>query len=375
LFSHEWTENDPLSGGGDGVGPVFNAKSCVACHFQGGTGGGGTNDKNVQAFEVMPTRLDGEMHAGVVHAAATRSEFQETAARVKELYPIVPQAVQIIGGCTVTVADFDPVAFASINTPALFGAGEIDGISGWAIRNNKLGQRFGAIGKELSGDFSTTPTGRVRVLPDGRVGKFGWKAQFATLEEFVATACAVELGLSNSIRKQDLPREHRPDDAAALDMTSRQLDGLVAFCSLLDTPERVLPDDPQQRSQAERGEQLFTEIGCADCHTPDLGGVAGLYSDLCLHSLEGPDSDGYVERPEVPLSPDMPQPDEWKTPPLWGVADSAPYLHDGSAATLKDAILAHEGEARQVTKRFRESLARDDQAAVIAFLKTLRAPQ
>src|SRR5262249_20774449 len=74
------------------------------------------------------------------------------------------------------------------------------------------------------------------------------------------------------------------------------------------------------------------------------------------------------ERPE-----DEPKPSEWKTPPLWGVADSAPYLHDGSAATLYDAIMRHRGDAKAVFEAY-QPLSPDDQAALIAFLKTLRAP-
>ena len=66
-------------------------------------------------------------------------------------------------------------------------------------------------------------------------------------------------------------------------------------------------------------------------------------------------------------------PDEWRTPPLWGVADSAPYFHDGNSSSLIDAILRHEGEADVVTKAFK-SLGATDQQAIVAFLNTLKAP-
>lgn len=374
LFLHEWTVNDPLSGGGDGLGPVFNASSCVACHFQGGAGGAGPRDRNVRAFEVFPTRNDPRMYAGVVHAAATSESLRETDAQVHADHPIVPGGVTVIGGCNVRVEDFDPVQFASINTPALFGAGLIDELSAWTIRSQQFNRQVSGIAKELRGNFETTPSGRVRILPDGRVGKFGWKAQFATLEEFVATACAVEVGLSNHYRKQDLPGAHRPDENAAADMTRRQLDALTTFCSDLAAPVRVWPEAPAARLRAERGEQTFLSIGCADCHTPDLGSVSGIYSDLCLHVISEPDDPGYIHRLEAPLPNDVPTPEEWKTPPLWGVADSAPYMHDGSAATLKDAIFAHQGAAKEVTGRYK-ALGHEEQAAVLAFLRTLRAPQ
>lgn len=375
LFIHEWTVNDALSGGGDGLGPVFNANSCVACHFQGGVGGAGPNDRNVQAFEVLPSQRDPEMHGGVVHAAAIEGVTRETSAEVNQRFPIIPGDRRVIAGCNITLPDFDPVIFHEINTPALFGAGEIDRISGWAIRGEKLWRQAGSIGKELQGDFKQTPTGRVRVLPDGRIGKFGWKAQFATLDEFVATACAVELGLSNSVRRQDRPHTQSPDADAALDMTSRQLNGLVMFCRTLAAPRRDVPMDAAASAQVAQGEQLFVSIGCADCHTPDLGGVRGVYSDFCLHSIAPPDPDGgYTGPTEVPLPAEMPAPDEWKTPPLWGCADTAPYLHDGSAATLEAAILAHDGAARHVRQRYREKLTDAERKAVLAFLSSLRAP-
>lgn len=375
LFVHEWTRFDELSGGGDGLGPVFNAASCLACHAQGGVGGAGGNEHNVTAYEVLPTRNDPSTHGGVVHARAVPGVEIETKRRLHELFPVVPGGVRVISGCTVNVADFDPVVFHQINTPALFGSGAIDQISGWAIRRQHLSRRAANAAQELGGNFKNTPAGRVRILPDGRVGKFGWKAQFATLEEFVATACAVELGLSNHIRKQDLPHEHRPDVDVMPDMTRRQLHSLVTFCALLEAPVRDRPGDPAVEAQARRGEELFTQVGCIDCHTPDIGGVTGVYSDFCLHRIIDPEDDpGYGSFPEVPLSEDVPAPDEWKTPPLWGVADTAPYLHDGSAATLEAAIEAHRGEARHVMNRYRETLNADDRAAIVAFLKTLRAP-
>jgi cytochrome c peroxidase len=82
---------------------------------------------------------------------------------------------------------------------------------------------------------------------------------------------------------------------------------------------------------------------------------------------------GYAERPPVPLPTDHPLPDEWRTPPLWGVADSAPYFHDGGSPTLETAVLRHHGDAESVTGAF-QRLGPADRAAIIAFLKTLRAP-
>lgn len=373
LFNHEWTPNDPLSGEGDGLGPVFNANSCVACHSLGAPGGAGENKHNVTAFNVLPNRNDSNMYGGVVHANATSEQLLESNEQIERLYPLIPGGVKVIGNCQVTFEDFNPVEFTQINTPALFGVGLIDEISDWSIRRNAWGQGLTALGKEFQGDFEAT-LGKVRVLPDGRIGKFGWKAQFATVDEFVATACAVEVGLSNSYRQQDLPGEFKSDEDAEYDMTSHQLDSLTTFCLTLDRPKLIPPTDSAGIKAVFRGKQVFSEIGCAECHTPDLGGVKGLYSDLCLHSLADPDHNGYVREPEVPLPPNVPALHEWKTPPLWGVADSAPYMHDGSAQTLHEAIEDHGGDAGHIRQRYREGINDRDRNALIAFLQALRVP-
>src|SRR5262245_14932941 len=82
LFEHEWTPGDPLASGGDGLGPVFNAKSCGACHRQGGAGGSGPFEMNVNIFTIRPeSRLlphGAKSRQGVVHTQAVSPEFRET---------------------------------------------------------------------------------------------------------------------------------------------------------------------------------------------------------------------------------------------------------------------------------------------------------
>ncbi|MEZ6057724.1 MAG: di-heme oxidoredictase family protein [Planctomycetaceae bacterium] len=142
LFEHQWTVNDGLARGGDGLGPVFNANSCVACHSQGGVGGGGGNERNVTAFEILPSRLDPNVQSGVIHSASTSPEFKETFEQVRLDHPIVPAGVTVIGNCTVRVDDFDPLLVTRINTPTLFGAGALDQISGSSIRHSHTSRRL-----------------------------------------------------------------------------------------------------------------------------------------------------------------------------------------------------------------------------------------
>jgi CxxC motif-containing protein (DUF1111 family) len=131
-----------------------------------------------------------------------------------------------------------------------------------------------------------------------------------------------------------------------------------------------VPADDGERVCAARGEALFHKIGCASCHMPDLGGVQGIYSDLLLHRV-GYYGDAAAMPDSTPS--DFPLLDEWKTPPLWGVADSAPYFHDGRSDTLSAALLRHRGEAKHVTEAYTR-LSAAEQYRLVEFLRTLKAP-
>jgi mono/diheme cytochrome c family protein len=377
LFEHSWQPHDSLAGG-DGLGPVFNASSCVACHFQGGVGGGGDNKHNVHAFEALPSKDHPEVQAGLVHAFAVENHFLEKSDSLRRLFPIIKGAIVTRGGCQYLTRDFDPLRTDSVNSTALFGAGWIDRISSKAISQQNLRQMIVSMGREMSSDFNGVNSGRYRVLPDGRIGKFGWKAQFATLEEFVAAACANEIGLGNPKREQAKPIGFRDYPEVKPDLDGSQFNNLVAFVDTLARPEEIAPMSAADVKEAERGKDLFKTVGCTLCHTPDMGGVKGIYSDFLLHSLEdrtltGESSYGPDGLPEFPLPREHPRPDEWKTPPLWGVADSAPYFHDGGSATLELAIARHKGGAEPVRKLY-DKLGGQDQAAIVTFLKTLKAP-
>ncbi len=378
LFEHEWQPHDAMASG-DGLGPVFNARSCVDCHSQGGVGGGGDISHNVRAFEAAPTKEKPEPESGLVHHFAVENRFLEGRGELRVLFPLVTRVATVSGGCgyfSTFRRNFDPVRTESVNSTALFGAGWIDRIAPAAISHQSLKVSMARVGRELSSNFSGVVPGRYRVLPDGRVGKFGWKAQFATLEEFVAAACANEIGLGNPRRNQAKPLGFKTYPQVAPDLDSRQFNALVAFVDTLPRPTERTPDSPSLAHRAEAGKALFNSIGCAVCHTPNMGGVEGVYSDFLLHRLDDRSkaiSSSYtLDAPEVPLPAEYPKPEEWKTPALWGVADSAPYFHDGSINTLEQAILHHKGDAEDVTKEY-SSLSQNDRDALIVFLKTLRA--
>jgi CxxC motif-containing protein (DUF1111 family) len=388
LFTHEWEQGDSLSAG-DGLGPVYNATSCAACHRQGGLGGAGGLEHNVTTF-VMEGTHGGNRREGVIHAYAVEPQYRETLALLDPNLPavsrpslkqllVLPEGPQEAPRRGEALSIPNNIHLAQRNTPALFGDGLIDSIPDRVILANAKWQRLRH--GLAPGDTSSIPVGRPNRLADGRIGKFGWKAQAAGLSDFVQAACANELGLGNPGHPQPKPLGQPDYQTVGFDLTQQQCDQLTAFVASLPQPAEQPPDDPDQQKGARRGKQLFRKIGCAGCHTPDLGSVSGIYSDLLLHrmgvDLQSGGSSYGGQRPPVRSTETQagngPRPEEWRTPPLWGVADSAPYLHDGRAPTLADAIRLHGGQAAGSARRFARLPARRRED-LITFLKTLRAP-
>jgi CxxC motif-containing protein (DUF1111 family) len=397
LFQHEWTPRDPLTAGGDGLGPVFNATSCVGCHRQGGVGGSGGLKNNVTVFTIQSGAPGGKPRQGVIHAFATK-KHQETLAQAHPGLPAIvrPTLQQVVDysspgnrvrGCgppppatlargVARIPFVNGVDLSQRNTPALFGDKLIDELPERDIIAGEKMQRLKA--GMATADTESIPAGRALRLADGRVGRFGWKAQTASLAEFVQAACANELGLGNPGQAQPRPLDQPNYRAPGPDLTFEQCDQLTAFVATLPRPIDRLPEAAGAAEEARRGKKLFASIGCADCHTPDLGSVEGIYSDLLLHRMGAPLVGGGSYNEPPPQLPDVPpgeepRADEWRTPPLWGVADSAPYLHDGRAPTLQEAIRLHGGQAANAAQRFAR-LNPAEQVQLIAFLKTLRAP-
>ena len=188
-------------------------------------------------------------------------------------------------------------------------------------------------------------------------GRFGWKARIPDLKTFVATAFVQELGLG-----------HKPGDETYPDIA---IEEVAAFVRLLGPP----PGSGDVDDRAKAGERIFGEIGCGQCHQQSLKltrqAEAELgyrpeiraYTDLLLHNLGAGLADGIVEGKAGPA--------DFRTPPLWGVSASGPpYLHDGRARDLAEAIGLHDGEARNTRLRW-ERLSPADRDALIRFLQTL----
>jgi CxxC motif-containing protein (DUF1111 family) len=382
LFEHEWTPGDPLANGGDGLGPVFNANSCVACHRQGGAGGSGPFEANVNIFTVRPESnlltQGAKSRQGVVHAQAISREFQETFGHVHPSLAGLPTLQGPLGAGGFRGTAFPQgINLSQRKTPALFGAKLIDEIPDRDIIANERIERLNS-GLDTPKERGKAPLGRVSRMADGRIGRFGWKAQTVSLAEFVRAACANELGLGNPGQAQPQPLGNPGYVCVSYDLTLAQCDQLTEFINSLPRPAERPLQDPEAGRRVRAGKSLFGSVGCADCHTPDVGSVRGLYSDLLLHEMgEDLEAGGnYNDRPldDPAFQPGTgPLPAEWRTPPLWGIARSAPYLHDGRARTLEEAIRLHGGQGSASAEQFNK-LSADERTALVAFLKTLDTP-
>jgi CxxC motif-containing protein (DUF1111 family) len=375
LFVKIWEPKQAGIASGDGLGPLYNETSCVGCHHLGGTGGAGANDRNVVILTAIPSSgtvargpalFMGELedlHPGLRNHASVVVHGHTTAPGLEpRLFTMrSSNAVQ-------TRDDVFLLRRSERNTPALFGTGIIDAIADSVLLEAEK-RRFAGF-PEIKGKVSR--------LVDGRLGRFGWKGQTARLNEFVLNACANELGL-------EVPGHHQGSLASArefdpqklnLDLDQAQCDLLLSFVASLPPPLFGGTNDLPLTSW---GYAAFEKIGCAACHTPTLGQARGIYSDLLLHDLGNRmrDSGGYGMPSRIVdhggnnhQSPSAGETNanDWRTPPLWGVADSAPYLHDGRAASLDEAIRLHGGEAALSTDRYTK-LGSDDRQALLAFLQ------
>ncbi len=331
-FSDGRTQFDKEHGPADGLGgPRLNGDSCRACHFEPTIGGAGPRGTNV-------------MRHGIT---SPTGEF------------IMPQVgTSILHKSTVLFDSGNfPQSGADIfehrQSPSLFGVGLIDGIAEPTIAAN-------ADPNDSDGDGIS---GRVSITDGGRIGKFGWKAQVPSLEEFVRDAVAVELGMT--LPPQDglsFGKINDNDSVADPEMNLEQAQSLLFFMSNLGAP---LPQNTSDSVEVGRGRAFFASVGCVKCHMPSLQGETApvpLYSDLLLHELLPMGALG-IEDASANMR-------EFRTAPLWGIGSTGPYMHNGAADTLEQAIDAHDGEAAGVRAAY-QALDELSQTDLVHFLESL----
>ncbi len=297
LFAKEWASDDPMSHGGDGLGPIYNESSCVACHGLGAPGGAGPESKNVVLVTSVangcgpPSGLDsifpslGEARTAVLHRystdpeyAAWRNRFFQSDEKPKGKAKLAPKTPEetVAGRIRAVKEQTSPdrrqdvrslrpqsmngvtIDLAERNTPPLFGTGRIDEIPYDVLID---------VAAHQPGDVR----GRVARTRDGRIGRFGWKAQVPSLHEFVRVACANELGLEVPGHSQPASPLAPARKASGLDLTESDCDALVSYVRALPAPVVVDPVRPTGHPRHAGGPPALHRGGLCVLPHPESG--------------------------------------------------------------------------------------------------------
>lgn len=333
----------------EGLGPLYNGRSCAECHVTPAIGGISTIT---------------EVRAGTLDADGT---FQDPpGGSLIHLFSIPDHSIQaaVPEGANV-VARRQPIP--------LFGGGLVE-----AVPDEIL-----AALEDPEDEDGDGVSGRVHWVVDRdtgetRAGRFGWKAQQSSLFTFGAEAYRNEMGITSDLFPNEMcpagdcePLElidtvADPEDGPELSTGLRGIDNFANFMRLLGPPPGGAEND-----KTRRGEELFEEVRCSACHVPALQTGSSPFEalsnktfrpfgDFLLHDVGT--GDGIRDGDAGPA--------EIRTPALWGVSHRAPYLHDGSAATIEAAILRHRVEAESSRTLF-EALTAEERDALLAFLRSL----
>jgi CxxC motif-containing protein (DUF1111 family) len=382
----------------NGLGPRFNMDSCAGCHAFPAVGGTSpaTNPQVAVASRngadnVVPSFITAN---GPVREARFVKNSDGTAdGGVHDLFTIVGRS-DAPRGCNSSVLPQPNFAaqvsgnnvIFRIPTP-LFGAGLIASITDDAIIDNSTANGSTKASLGISG----------RVNREGNAGtitRFGWKAQNKSLLIFAGEAYLVEQGVTNELFTQErgepgdrgisqrtepaaaCTTNPTPEDATNFDATTASAGmsdtvGFATFGSMLAPPRAATPNQ-----STTNGQNVFNQIGCGMCHTPQLttgsakiaaltNQKANLYSDLLVHNMGSTLADG--------VSQGGAGPDEFRTAPLWGLGQRIFLLHDGRTRDLVQAIQAHAGngsEANRVITNF-NNLSDSNEQDLLNFLRSL----
>ncbi len=393
MFNTNWVQAPASVTSLDGLGPMFNRVSCSGCHFKDGRG--------------RPPRSIDEPMNSMLLRLSVEGRASDGGPKPHPLYggqlnPFAIQGVKGEGKAIITYEviygqyddgtpyslrkptyHFTDMAYGEIGAemlysprvaPAVFGLGLLEAISledmlRWADESDEDGDGI---------------SGRPNYVPDmnGKktIGKFGWKANVATLHQQDAGAAIGDMGITTSDNMQQNCTEVQEVCLEAAtggepEMSDMQLERMVFYSQTLAVPARRKLDD----LEVKRGAELFMQNKCVSCHIPQVrtGGHAipalshqkiQPFTDLLLHDM----GEGLADnRPDYEANGN-----EWRTPPLWGIGlvktvnKHSFFLHDGRARNLEEAILWHGGEGEASRDAFK-ALNKKDRKALVAFLKSL----
>jgi CxxC motif-containing protein (DUF1111 family) len=381
LFNQPWSVAPSIDNPErQGVGPLYNRLSCIACHMKNGRGAAPDGAENLRHM-VVRLSLDGhDAHGGPIPHPVYGGQLNPEGvqgARGEGWAYFEYEAVEnrFADGERVELRK-PKVAFRSLaygpidaatnisvrNAPPVFGLGLLARVPESALR---------AIAAENGGRLNAVWSVEGRRIT---LGRFGLKANQPSLRQQNANAFVEDLGITSSLFPTETCTAAQTECRAAIagrsapELSDLQLSAVTLYIEALAPPSRRVADTPEARA----GEALFRSAGCASCHRESLplddGTTIAPYTDLALHDLGDGLSDGREDFAAGPR--------DWRTAPLWGLGlagkngDGANYLHDGRARNLVEAILWHGGEAQHASDLFR-AMSRAERDALIHFLNSL----
>ncbi len=396
---NNWQYMRPRGGYAWGLGPTFIANSCMSCHVQAGRGKTVDRASSTVFQQLLRVSVPGQnAHGGPLPhpqyggqlqvfdvISSDRQQVRQGEADVFVDWETVPVTLPdgerlVLRRPKVRIESLsfgplgDRVLTSLRNAPSIFGLGYLESVSEDDILQIAAAQQAAGL------------NGRPNYVRDDvhdriALGRFGWKANQPSVRQQIAAAFLHDMGITSSLYpQQNCPpaqsdcRKAPPGDA--VELFADEFDDLSFWVLALDAPPRRDPTRPEVL----RGEQLFAEARCAQCHRPELrtgshvpfpalaGRTFHPYTDLLLHDMGEGLADG---RPDYRAGAR-----DWRTAPLWGIGlsqqvnGSSNLLHDGRARNVTEAILWHDGEARSAREAF-AGFTRADREALVAFVNSL----
>ena len=394
FFNENWVVAPASTAGRDGLGPLFNARSCSACHLRDGRGQPPAPREPMVAMlmrisvpgsgshnEPLPDRtyggqIQGQSIPGVPPEADVHVRYEEMPGQFGDGEKFSLRKPSY----SVTNLGYGPLEKGVMLSPriasAMIGMGLLEAVPEKTLHT--LADQQQSAGNGIAG--------RINFVWDRTVakkvpGRFGWKAEQPTVLQQIATAFVEDIGITSTVMPQEnyTGRQRicaQQPGGGHPEVSDKILHDVVAYTCTLGVPARRNWNDPVVL----RGKALFAQANCATCHVPGLqtgecrefpelsNQTIRPYTDLLLHDMGEALAD---HRPVFDASGR-----DWRTAPLWGIGLVAKvnghtcFLHDGRARNFAEAILWHGGEAESARETFR-NLPKADRDALIVFLQSL----
>ncbi|WP_409558767.1 di-heme oxidoredictase family protein [Agrobacterium sp.] len=410
LFQKLWVSSPSSTQASDGLGPLYNARSCQSCHVNDGRGRPPREgEEAVSMFlrlartpatqaeqdaiarhdvlnfpdPIYGSQLQNLAIPGLKSEGRLTVTYQETAVTLGDGETVMLRKPDYgVDGLHYGALDPATTLSARIAQPTL-GLGLIE-----AIHDDDILAKADPDDRDGDGISGKPAWVRDHRTGDLRLGRFGWKAQNSNVRDQSAAAFSHDIGISTP----DMPNAYGDCTDAQTDCLAMPT-GVQARLGTTEAPDPVMDlvtfytenlAVPARRKVSDpitlRGKEMFYTSGCTNCHTPkyvtrrdatDTLHAFQLiwpYSDFLLHDM----GDGLADGQQVGEANGR----EWRTQPLWGIGltktvnGNTFYLHDGRARDLSEAILWHGGEAQTARDAF-AALQKSDRQALLAFLESL----